>query len=315
LVEGDVKGTSNCVFSTVLVSSQEDSEALSGPRWVGFSKNTHNLGIREPFRDFAAIAKTTSKLGTRDIEGTDTSGDLVLRAVLVGIWKIGHHLKGDDFDSKLILVFLNSVLSVIWTIKLLALAVLAWSSVVTANNEVGSAKILADNSMPDGLAWPTHSHSKGEKTQDGHSVGVAGEKSFVNANSGEVVDISRLCETDDWVDENICLTSTRGTNRQLAMSSVHWVSSLECDNLGPAELVKVKAELCRCVFPMLVLVWIIVKGNPTSQSNIVVVLEAVDGVNLSTHIVFAGSVVEIFHRWVVFVSSKNLLGLLRPATC
>ena len=63
-----------------------------------------------------------------------------------------------------------------------------------------------------------------------------------------MVNVTWLGKTDDWVDKNVGLTSSSGTNGQLSVGSVHRVSGLECDNLGPAELVEVKSHFCGGIF-------------------------------------------------------------------
>lgn len=63
---------------------------------------------------------------------------------------------------------------------------------VTADDEVGSTVVLADNGVPDGLTGTGHTHGKGQKTQDSHSVGVTGQESLVDTDTGEVVDVTGL---------------------------------------------------------------------------------------------------------------------------
>jgi hypothetical protein len=113
-----------------------------------------------------------------------------------------------------------------------------------------------------------------------------------------VVDISGLGQAHDWVDEDVGLARTSSANGKLTMSSVHWVAGLEGDNTGPAELVKVQAELCRSI----------------SEGDIVVMLEAVDGVNLATNVKLLHGVVKVFDRGVLWVAAKDLLGLLLPTS-
>jgi hypothetical protein len=58
-----------------------------------------------------------------------------------------------------------------------------------------------------------------------------------------VVDVSWLREADDWVDEDVGLTGASGTDGQLSVGTMHWVSGLEGDNAGPAQLVEVESQL------------------------------------------------------------------------
>jgi hypothetical protein len=119
--------------------------------------------------------------------------------------------------------------------------------VVTTNNEVGSTVVLADDGVPQGLAGTGHTHSQRKKGEDGHAVGVTGKEGLVNTDTGEVVNVTGLGETDDGVDENVGLARTSSTDGQLTVSAVHGVSSLESDDLGPAEFVEVETDLCRRV--------------------------------------------------------------------
>jgi hypothetical protein len=231
LIQRDVESTSNRILSAVLVTSEEYSETLCGTGRVRFSQDTDDLGVREPFRNLTTVTETAAKFSTRDVESTDTSWDLIFGTVLVTVWKVGHHLEGDDFNTKLRLVFLNSVLCIVWTIEFLALAILSWTGMITANDEMSRTEILADNGVPDSFTRTTHSHSQRQETENSHAVRISWEKSLVNTNSGEMVDISRLCKTDNRVDENIGLAGTSSTDSQLTMSSVHWISSLEGNNL------------------------------------------------------------------------------------
>ena len=125
----------------------------------------------------------------------------------------------------------------------LAVLVLAGTSVVTADDEVGRTVVLADDGVPEGLARTTHAHSEGEQGEGGHTVGVSGNESLVDTDTGEVVNVTRLGHADNWVDEDVGLLGAGGADRQLTVSTVHGVASLESDDLLPAELAEVGAEL------------------------------------------------------------------------
>jgi hypothetical protein len=119
---------------------------------------------------------------------------------------------------------------------------------ITANNEVCSAVILADNSVPDSLTGSAHAHGKGQETQHGHAVGVAGQQGLVHADAGEVVDVTGLGQANDGVDQHVGLTGAGGADSELAVSTVHGVARLESDDLGPAKLVEVETELSGSVW-------------------------------------------------------------------
>lgn len=225
LVEGDLQGACDGRLAAVQVACEEDGETLRRARWVGFAEHLDDLGIGEPFWDLAAAAKTSSELGSADVQSLGAGGDLVIGLVLVGVWKIGELLELDDFDSELVLVFLNGVLGVVWSVEFLSLGVLAGAGVVTTDDEVGCAVILTDDGVPDGFSWTAHSHGEREETESGHTVGVSGQESLVDTNTSEVVNITRLGQADDGMDQHIGLTSTGGANSEFTMGSVHGVST------------------------------------------------------------------------------------------
>jgi len=111
-----------------------------------------------------------------------------------------------------------------------------------------------------------------------------------------VVDVTWLRKTNDWVDEDVGLTVAGSANSELTVSAVHWVSGLESDNLGPAKLVKVLTDLSWGV----------------AQSNVVVVHQTVDGLELTTNVDLAGGVEEVLNSWVVRVTTEDVLGFLLP---
>lgn len=241
-------------------------------------------------------AQTLTQLGTGDVESADISGDLILGLVFINVRAVGDLLELDDLDTQLTLVLLDSVLSVVRPVEVLALGVLTGTGVVTTNNEVSGTMVLPDDGVPDGLTGTTHTHGQGQKTQDGHTVGVTGEESLVGTDTGEVVDVTGLGETDNGVDQDVGLVGAGGTDGQLTVSSVHGVSGLESDNSGPAELVEVDTELCGSV----------------AQSDIVVVVQLVDGLDLTTNVKLFGLVVEELDGRVVLVTTKDQLAFLDP---
>lgn len=56
----------------------------------------------------------------------------------------------------------------------------------------------------------------------------------------------------------------------------------------------------------------VIEARLTSESNIVVVLESVDGIDLSTNVEVLGSVVKVADSWVLWVAAKDLLCLNIP---
>lgn len=247
LVQGDLQSTGDGVLAGVHVTGQEDGETLRGTRGVGLAQDLDNLGVGEPLGDVGAGAQTAAQLGTGNVQSLDALGDLVDGAVLVGVGQVGDHLELDDLDTELILVLLNGVLGIVGAVEVDTLGVLTGTSVVTADNEVSGTVVLTDNSVPDSFTGTTHTHGQAEQTQNGHAVGVAGKESLVSADTGEVVNVTGLGQTDDGVDQDICLARASRADGQLTVSTVHGVTGLEGDDAGPAQLVEVDAQLSGCV--------------------------------------------------------------------
>lgn len=248
LVEGHLQSTGDGVLAGVHVTGQEDGETLAGTRGVGLAQDLDNLGVGEPLGDVSTGAETATELGTRDVQGLDTLGDLVNRAVLVGVGQVGDHLELNDLDAELVLVLLDGVLGIVGAVEVLTRGVLTGTSVVTADNEVGGTVVLTDDGVPDGLTGTTHTHSQTQQTQSGHAVGVAGDEGLVGADTGEVVDVTGLGQTDDGVDQDIGLAGAGRANSQFTVSTVHGVTGLESDNAGPAQFVEVNAQFSGSVW-------------------------------------------------------------------
>jgi hypothetical protein len=244
LVQGNLQSTGDGILAGVHVTGQEDCETLGGARGVGLAQDLDDLRVREPLGDVSAGAQTTAQLGTGDVEGLHASGDLVNGAVLIGVGEVGNHLEFDDLDAELVLVLLDGVLSIVGAVEVLALGVGTRTGVVTTDNEVGGTMVLTDDGVPDGLTGTTHTHGQTQETQDGHAVGVAGKESLVGADTGEVVNVTGLGETDNGVNQDIGLAGTGRADSQLTVGTVHGVTSLESDDTGPAQLVEVDTQLC-----------------------------------------------------------------------
>ena len=225
LVQGDLQSTSDGILAGVHVSGKEDGETLVGTRGVGLAKDLHNFRIREPLGDVSTGTQTLAELSAGDIQSLGARRNFVLGLVLVGVRAVSDLLERDDLNAEFVPVLLDEVLSIVRAVEVLALGVLARTSVVTSNDEVSSTVVLTDNCVPESLTGSAHTHSQGKQTQDSHAIGVAGEKGLVGTDASEVVNIARLGETDNRVNQDIGLTSTSGTDSQLTVSTVHGVSA------------------------------------------------------------------------------------------
>lgn len=143
------------------------------------------------------------------------------------------------------MVFCNEILCIIRAIEIAAGRVLAGSSMVTADDEVSRAVILADDRMPYSLARARHAHGQGEESQVTHAVRILFHDRLVHSYAGIVVDIARLGEADDGMDEDIRLSLPCRPYGEFTMCPVHRVASLESDDFSPRELFEVRSELGR----------------------------------------------------------------------
>jgi len=203
-------------------------------------------------------------------------------------------LERNDFDAEFLAVCFNGVLSIIGAVKILASAVFAGPSVVAADDEVRGAVVFADDGVPDCFSGSTHAHGEREKAEYCHAIWVAGEESLVDADTGEMVNITWFREADYGVDEDICLASASSADSQFSVSAVHGVAGLEGNDARPAEFLEVDAKL----------------GGGVAKSDVVIVVEAANSGQLATNIVFFDGVVEVFNCWVLGVAAEYFFGFL-----
>lgn len=100
---------------------------------------------------------------------------------------------------------------------------------------------------------------------------------MVDTDTGEVVNVTWLGKANHRVNQDVGLTGASSADSELSVSTVHGVSGLEGHNLGPAQLVEVQAEFCRSVWLLLVKFAESVRTVRTSKTDIVVVLQPVNG--------------------------------------
>lgn len=294
-MEGNLESSGNGVLTRVVETGQEDSETLLGSRRVRLSENLDDTSVREPIGDGGTGSESLSELGTRDIGGGGTLGNLVDGLVLVRARKVGHGLEGNHLNLELILELSNELLGVVGTVKVLTLRVLTGTSVVSTDNEVGRTKVLSDEGVPDSLPGTSHPHSEGQEGKMGHTLGIRGHESLVSSDSSVVVNISGLGKTDNGVDEDIGSSLTGSSNGKLSVGSVHRVSGLESDNLSPGELVEMGSEL----------------GGGVSEGNVVKVGRSLDSLDLTADVELLDIVAEVGDGRVGnVIRTQNLLSLV-----
>lgn len=149
----------------------------------------------------------------------------------------------------------DELLGIVRAVEVLAGAVLSWTSVVTANDEVRHTKVLSNDGVPKSLARSTHSHGQRQESQVSRSVRVSGHQAGVHSDTRVVVDITWLGHTDNRVNQDVGLTLSSSSHSELTVSSVHWVTSLEGNDVAPSDLAEVVSQL----------------GGSVSESDVVVV--------------------------------------------
>ncbi len=64
-------------------------------------------------------------------------------------------------------------LGIVWTVKVIAVAVLARPGMVPTDDEMRAAVILADDRVPERFAGPAHAHRQRQQAQHGGLLRVA----------------------------------------------------------------------------------------------------------------------------------------------
>jgi hypothetical protein len=160
--------------------------------------------------------------------------------------------------------------------------------------------VLADHGVPECLAGAAHAHGEGQEGKSTHAVGVTGQESLVDTDTGEVVNVTGLGQADNGMDEDVGLLGAGGTDGQLTVSAVHGVAGLEGHDLLPSQLVKVGAQL----------------GGGEAQVEEVVVLKTLNGLKLTTNVEILGGGEEVLDTGVgVVVAAEDLDSLVGPAMC
>lgn len=110
LVERDLEGATDGVLARVDEAGEDEREALLVPRGVRLAENLDDGLVREPVGDglrtvqrsagcvelvwresiYSSGLQAVAELGSTDVEGLDTGGDLVTRLVVVGGGNVGH---------------------------------------------------------------------------------------------------------------------------------------------------------------------------------------------------------------------------------
>jgi hypothetical protein len=146
-------------------------------------------------------------------------------------------------------------LGIVRSIKVFSLRILSGASVIPPDNKVCGTEVLPYNGMPNCFPWSSHSHSERKKCEMSHAIGIHRHDRLVHTDSSNknlatlalstvsgvrvMVDISRLCQTDDGMDKHVGLSLTRCTNCELTMGPVHRVT-----RLVKVRIVDIREKIC-----------------------------------------------------------------------
>ena len=283
-------------FARARQAGEEDGEALFCPRGRGAAQFRHHLREAEPFRDIQALAQPAAQLGARDVQHGAALGHFVRRVILRLFLHIDHVLEIDHGDADFRLILLEQRLRVIGAVEIDALAVLAGAGVVAADDEMGDAVVLADQPVPDRLARARHAHRQVQKAHRGGRLRVLVQHRLIAAHPGEVIDIARFRHADDGVDQQVRHRLAGGAEGQFLMRAVQRVAGLEGDDLLPAKLAEIGAQLVRRV----------------AAGLEVVMHRLLDAGDRTAQIDRARGVVQVIHRRMgQIVGAEDLFGLAR----
>src|SRR6267154_1591761 len=127
-------------------------------RWEAAAQLCHNFGISKPRGNIAAFVQTLPELGTGNIEYAVALLHFVIGNIFVLVFEVDHHVERNHGDADVGFVLLENFLRFIGTVERLAVRVFARTRVVAANDEMCTTVILANESVPDSLAWSSHAH-------------------------------------------------------------------------------------------------------------------------------------------------------------
>ena len=94
-------------------------------------------------------------------------------------------------------------LRVVWAVEIFAFGIPARTGVISTDNQMRAAVILANDRVPERLSRSTHAHRERQQTQHGRLLGIVLEDVLVAANARVVVDIARLGHADHRMDQQI----------------------------------------------------------------------------------------------------------------
>src|SRR5258707_9032068 len=114
---------------------------------------------------------------------------------------------------------------------------------VSADDNVRAAIILANQTMPHRLARSAHAHRQREQRKLYGSMRIFRQQELVAANARVVIHVARFRHPNYWMQQQARFHVLRGTHGKLHVSAMHWVSSLERNDFLPTESRKLSSQL------------------------------------------------------------------------
>ena len=227
-------------------AGEEDGEPTARLRGLHLAQDVDDVGVGEPVGDVVAGSHHRAELGAGQLQHLGAVGDLVVLHVGVRGGHVHQHLERDQLDADLIAERQHQLLGVVRTVEVVAGGALA-AGVVTADNEVGRAVVLADQRVPQCLTRTSHAHGQRQQAQEHAVLAVVPvrvlQDLLVAPHAGGVVDVAGLGHANHGVDEHAALDLLGGTAGELDVGTVHGVARLERDEAAPAHLLELGARL------------------------------------------------------------------------
>jgi len=108
-----------------------------------------------------------------------------------------------------------------------------------------AAVILADDRVPQRLAWTAHAHRQRQQAQHRRLLGIVRDQLLVAAHARVVIDVAGLGHADAWMNQQVRLGDLRSAERQFEVRAMHRVARLERHDALPAEFFEMRPCLAR----------------------------------------------------------------------
>ncbi len=131
-------------------------------------------------------------------------------------------------------MLLEDLLRLIRPIERLSVSVFARSGVVAAHDEMRATVILADQCVPDGLAWTAHAHGQRQQGKFRSRLRELGEQQLVAAHTRVVIHIAGLRHAHHGMNQQVRLDLLGSAECQFDVGPMHGITRLERHYAAPA---------------------------------------------------------------------------------